>query len=120
VKGPWKFAATAVLAPALAWASPELECIEYADQNTLLDQLERQSLCRGAVSIAPVDCYRAADDGPALEDADAIELCRCADSTEPVRCFQEALRTRPDEPREAIRLCSAIGVQGLSPDCRPR
>ena len=120
MKGAWRFAAIGAIVPALAWTSPELECIEFADQNTMLDELERGSLCRGAASIAPVDCYRAAADGPALEDADAIELCRCARSTEPVLCFHEALRKRPDEPREAIRLCSAISVQNLSPDCRPR
>jgi hypothetical protein len=116
----WRFAAIAVVAPALAWASPELACIEYADQKTMLDQLEQESLCRGAVSTAPVDCYRSAADGPALDDADAIELCRCANSTEPVLCFREALRMRPDDPRESIRLCSAISTQSLSPDCQVR
>jgi hypothetical protein len=103
----------------LAEGPAEIQCIERAKDQSLLQEAERERLCLGTRGLQPIECFRAAVDEPALDKPEAIDLCRCATSTEPVRCFREALNARPDEPLWAVRQCSPISTQKLTADCRP-
>ena len=101
-------------------ASAMLRCYQLARDETLLDSVEAQALCRGADSLGPISCYLAGDDETFLDTADLIELCRCADSTEPIACYVQA-RTETDLwAPDARRFCSPIFVRRLWPDCTPR
>jgi hypothetical protein len=99
--------------------TPELACIEAAQESTLLDEPQGERLCLGASGTAPVACYETAMQGVAIDEFQAVDLCRCATSTEPAVCYEKALELRPSEPEQALRRCSPIQLERLTGDCRP-
>ena len=98
-----------------------LQCIEDADDRTLLTEADTQRLCDYTPSPAgPVDCYVAGDDQTTLSNVQLIELCRCALDASPVACFVRAEDETDLFQDKIIAMCAPVTTRKLSADCSPR
>jgi hypothetical protein len=115
-------AATFLMSPlGIAQVGAELQCIETADDETLISELDAEQLCAGSTSATgPVDCYREGDSETTLSNIQLIALCRCAVDSTPVACFEAATASTDLFDDKVIRSCSAIETRKLRPDCTPR